>query len=541
MIEKSGRLPIAENRRIFQHTLEHASCAYKKGDLDSAMVWAKIAAHFASIRHPGVYFSPDLERLLLEIAERIRNEPPDVSGAFFLKNKPSYSGKMRFLHVLTEGYSSGGHSKYVARWIRNTFDGCVHSLVTTAQVNPLPGELEEAVAQSGGYYCSLGELTPWLPEQALLLRLFAQNWADVSVLFTHPYDPVPMVAFGVDGGPPVVLVNHADHVFWLGASVADMLVDYHLSGSELATRRRGTQRSKLLPIPLSMDTPSEAAPPQDPQLRCKDTLLLTVGRKEKYYPFGSLSFLSVMVNFLKKHPRVRLVAAGPELQGDWSRAAAEVEGRIEALGAVDHKMLERYFAYADVYVPSFPCGSGTSMLEAALHGLPIVGLYDKELPHVNMQDDVAFQGTGVYVSSIADFEAALESTINNAESRSKQAMVVKGKILSEHCPPGWNRYLEEVLQSLPNQHTARVPPSLVEDIDYTDLYLEQSGAQLMAYELPEHTLCRLVRAYASHLSRVSVLGVHAENFMTALPKVDSLKRSKQFLMDSKDFVISAFS
>ena len=133
MSDKNGRAQIAENHRIFQRTAEKAALALQRGDLDSTMVWAKIAAHFASIRHPGIYLSPDLERMLLEVAQRIQKKPPDVSGAFFLKSKPKNFGKMRFLHVLTAGSSSCGHSMFVARWIKNTLDNSVHSLVTTAQ------------------------------------------------------------------------------------------------------------------------------------------------------------------------------------------------------------------------------------------------------------------------------------------------------------------------------------------------------------------------------------------------------------------------
>ena len=87
---------LLENQRIFKKTVEKASRSLGENDLDSAIAWAKVAAHFAFIRHPGVYMSPELENLLVEVAHRIEQAPPDVSGAFYLKTKPKNLGKMRF-------------------------------------------------------------------------------------------------------------------------------------------------------------------------------------------------------------------------------------------------------------------------------------------------------------------------------------------------------------------------------------------------------------------------------------------------------------
>lgn len=536
---------IAENQRIFKKTVEKANHALSKGDLTSAIAWAKIAAHFAFIRHPGIYMYPELENLLIEAARRIEQEPPDVTGAFYLKTKPKNFSKMRFLHVITESYSTGGHSPFVARWIHNTLDSSVHSVITTAQNSELPAILRDAVSESGGWYCSLTELSPNLVEQALLLRLLAQNWADTIVLLIHPFDPLPSVAFGVEGGPPVIFCNHADHTFWLGSGIADVTVNYHVAAGKLDAERRGISNSKLLPIPLSKNKPVSQNSEVRRQLGFgeQDVVLLTVGRAEKFYPFGNYDFLDVMVAFLRGHPNVRLVAAGPASEGRWQEASAQVEGRIQALGTVGREELEKFYAAADVYVASFPCGSGTSLLEAAMHNLPIVGLHLSELPHLSLEDDVGFAKLKVHKASLEGFSESLDFAAGNCRSNHQRARarLVKENVEHEHCAPGWNSYLDNVLQSLPSQHAVHVPKAFGNEIDFTDVYWEALSAQMMANELPQHSFSRLVRVYGGCLSKGDLLGAQAESLMSAFLKIDNFKRTKQFFLDFKEFVSSVFA
>ena len=540
---ESANRRIAQNRKVFDRAAKKAHSALEKNDLNSAIAWSKIAAHFAFVRHPGIYTSPVLENTLIEVAQRIKQQPPDVSGAFYLKNKPKNIGKMRFLHVVTESYGAGGHTPFVARWIENTLDNSVHSLVATGHNRELPSILKDAVNESGGWYSSLTELSENFVEQALLLRLLAQNWADIIVLLIHPFDPIPTVAFGVEGGPPVVLCNHADHAFWLGASVADVVVDYHPSGGALSVERRGTVASKLLPIPLTKSVP----PPQKSDVRSElgfgknETVLLTIGRDEKFYPFDGFDFFEVMVGFLKRHSNVRLVAVGPPNIGRWRQASAEVDGKIEVLGTVDRDELEKYYAAADVYVASFPCGSGTSLLEAAMHNLPIVGLHLSQLPHLSLQDDVGFTQLGVHQSTVDGFKASLESTITNCQNNRQKAELVRENVEREHCSPGWNRYLNDILQSLPSQHSIHNPKVSSQSTDYVDAYWENLSSHMMGNELPEHSMGRLIRVYSENLSKADMVNGQAENLMFAFLKVDSFKRSRQFFSSFREFVDSALA
>ncbi|MBE3117084.1 glycosyltransferase [Candidatus Bathyarchaeota archaeon] len=529
---------IHQSQKLFNKAVYQANTAYRKGDFNSSMAWAQIAAHFAFIRHPGFYASPALESILLKIAEKIKDNSRKNSPVFKLKSRLKDSGKMRFLYVVTEFYGSGGHSAFIARWIKNTSGNSVHSLVSTAKNGQLPEILASAIEESGGWNCSLSDMSQSLVERALFLRQLANSWADVVVLFVHPFDPVPTVAFGVEGGPPVIFCNHADHAFWLGVSITDVSVDYHSLGSLISRKRRGINGSKILPIPLLK---GKADPHDKLETRKKlgleenEIMMLTVAREEKFLPYDGYNYFEVMVKFLKQNPKTKLFVVGPNHQGRWVEASALVGGRIKALGTLDRLRLEDLFAVADVYVSSFPCGSGTAMLEAGMHGVPMVGLQFM-LPHITGQDDVAFTKLPVHASSISKLTASLEQVINNPYDSKERAAQVKENIEREHCLPGWNLYLDNVLQSLPSQHHLRKLTIQGGDMDSSDFYLAYLDSEMLSDELVEHSFGRLVRVYSKYLPRNDSLMLQAKSLYDALPKVYNLKKAKEYLYNLKEFI-----
>ena len=49
-----------------------------------------------------------------------------------------------------------------------------------------------------------------------------------------------MLAFADESGlPPVLFLNHADHLFWLGTSVADLVLNLRDAATDISIARRG--------------------------------------------------------------------------------------------------------------------------------------------------------------------------------------------------------------------------------------------------------------------------------------------------------------
>lgn len=529
---------IFQSQKLFNRALSKAEDTFRKGNLNAAIAWAQTAAHLASVRHPGFYVSKQLEGLLLKIAEKINPSlKTHVDSAYKTRQN---SLKMHILHVATEVYTGGGHSAFITRWIENTKANSTHSLITTNSSSLLPKTLLYAIETSGGWHLALPSMTHTLVERALLLRQLAESWADVVVLTIHPFDTIPTVAFGVEGGPPILFCNHADHQFWVGASVIDVPVEYHASGGLVSRNRRGINDSQVLPIPLSKEsgnTPDSKTVRSKLGLKDNQAMLLTVARDEKYLPYDGVDFFDAIVEFIKRHPNVRLFAVGPAHRGRWVEASALTGGRIKALGQIDRQFLDEFFDSAAVYLSSFPCGSLTAMLEAGLQGVPLVGLQNREMPYLTGQDDVAFEGLPIYAGSVEEIFALLESLIENRSYNKECAINAQKRIENTHCPPAWNTYLDKIFQSLPSQHKIRKLPQLNGELDYSDHYLAYLNSKMLSDEFVEHSFMRLIRVvYANHFSRKDCFNLQARALCEALPKVKSTNQAKEYLYNFREFL-----
>ena len=148
--------------------------------------------------------------------------------------------------------------------------------------------------------------------KARWLREIARSSADLVVLHHYCEDVVPIVAFAVGGGPPVAVLNHADHHFWLGSTVADAVINQREIGKDLSERRRFARRNVVLPIPL------EEPPGRLPRTEARRLLgipddqvvLLSSGAPYKYIPCDGKNFFETASKILDRNPTAHLYLLG---------------------------------------------------------------------------------------------------------------------------------------------------------------------------------------------------------------------------------------
>ena len=134
------------------------------------------------------------------------------------------------LHVFSRTLSVGGHTRMVWRWM-GLDDGRSHSVAVTRQGRrDVPPELVAMAEDTGGSVTVLDRAHGDVLARARALHELATH-ADVVILHIDPEDIVPVVAFGDRSGlPPILYLNHADHLFWLGVGIADLVVNLRRSG-----------------------------------------------------------------------------------------------------------------------------------------------------------------------------------------------------------------------------------------------------------------------------------------------------------------------
>ena len=422
------------NRSLFDWCLRNAERTHAIGHKIQSARWCQLAGKLAGFGC-GMLVSHELEALLLKLAADIKTTIPW---------QPSQAGTRRWLHVMTRTDSIGGHNALLKRWIHANPLGERHSIAVLEYLDPEETELHAAVRQTGGEFFSLVEYADTPLECARNLRELAHAQADVIVLHHHMWDVIPTIAFGVADCPPVLLLNMADHLFWVGAAISDMVLQIRPEGTELTREFRGVDRSHLLNIPLP-EKPTADATAVDirktlgiPEDAC---VYLTLGRESKYEPREGIDFLATAGKIIDTVPGAYLIAIGPSRNHPaWDRAFRESEEHIVAVGP--QRALPGYFAAADIYLEGFPFGSLTALLEAGLAGLPCVRA-PAFLPSIYRSNGPAIDHIAAPADADVYVEHARHLSALSSDERHRLGRDLAEKVAHKHCA-GWAEGLKEL-------------------------------------------------------------------------------------------------
>ena len=421
-------------------------CLARRELLAAARV-AQLAARFAYPASAGLFASPRLERLLVALGDHI-----SIGGR---RDRQRRDARRHVLHVLTYGRPVGGDTRYVWRWIQEERDS-FHSVAITSQADirrtfEVPSVLREAARASGGEVRLLGAPTSDPLAQARELMELGDQ-ADVVVLHTFPYDIVPVLALATaPDSVKTVYVNHSDHTFWLGGSVAHCIAHLRRQPTAFSETRRGlrAQPAATLPIPLFLQPPTmNRAAAKRALGYAEDTIvLLTIASPFKYSSPGEAGFLDIALPVVLDRPRVVLLAVGPEPRGAWALAHRQSGGRVIAMSSRwDNDVL---YAAADIYLDSIPFSSITSLLEAGSHGAALIGYgpSDCELellgPGAPGLDD-----TMMIARDIAGYRQMLGRLIDDKVFRRASGERIQDRIGALHTGAGWLAAIEDVYASV---------------------------------------------------------------------------------------------
>jgi hypothetical protein len=368
-----------------------------------------------------------------------------------------------WLHVLNEALPYGGHTAMAIRWMKNDQTKRTHSVALLAQESPVPDELLHAVWESGGnVYCSDPKKS--FLHRAEWLKKLAFESATYVVLHVDVADVMTGVAFSSDGGPPVLLVNHAAHTFWIGASTADLIVNCRGSQLEESWTKihRGIPRYATIPIPMLEPTGSNLGrtPGAGKKEQAKESigipkdsvLILTVGDSYKYTPIDPLDFVGVCEDILREVPEAFIAAIGPEEDNRWRIARARWGSRLRAFGRQSRSQLAVFHAATDLYIEGFPFGSTTALLEAGIRGIPVV-LAPAQCPPPYSSDGVALDEVLEPPSTIEEYKTRVILLCRSPVERQRWGTRIRRAVTRHHTGSGWRQYVENAISKLPEKHS----------------------------------------------------------------------------------------
>lgn len=433
---------ISENFAAFERYLARAQDFLTHGELDAAAVHCAVASHIPVQNHAGIFWSPRAEKVLAEIGSRI---PTGQAPARVKEYR-------RILQVGTQMAAVGGLTKMLGQWVAAD-SAREHSLVLTQQRGAVPQFVTDTF---GGRVTYLNRSPGGFVAWAARLRELARDY-DLVILHTYCEDVIPLIAFANPGRhPPVLILNHADHLFWYGPSISHLTISLRDAALDLGIERRGLAPERSILMPTLSEAVTRTRSREDAKRELgidpATTLLVSVARKLKYKTMHGVTFADIHAPVLEKHPDAALLVVGADAPDDWAPARARFGERIRTTPEIPDPSI--YFEAADIYVDSYPFVSSTSLMEAAGYGAPSVTIftYPQETRIFGI-NHVALVGNTLQATSFDQYREMLSDLIANPQKRETLGVQAREAVAREHNMPGWRRWLEAVYA-----RAAELPP-----------------------------------------------------------------------------------
>lgn len=272
------------------------------------------------------------------------------------------------LHILTECFSSGGHTRLLENLIK--IRNCGDVLIVR----------KEDSYKEKLYISSESNVYTFVDKDASLSDIIEIGQLyEVIYLHIHPDDIVSSVAVGIlkkvfGKDVKVIFINHADHIFSFGFEYVDAVAEIGLNGYNINKKYRNNrgEKSFFLGIPISYNEFSLNLP-RKIFSRDKELLIVSAGAAYKYNPFGDYNFPLFIEKLLNSSIEFKLIVLGVDKASEYWRKIKKYEN-IQLLKTVSYAEYMKIIKEADLYLDSWPLFGGTALPEIWATGKLVTGL-----------------------------------------------------------------------------------------------------------------------------------------------------------------------
>lgn len=430
-----------------------------------------LLARFAWRNHPGYYCDGRIENLLFDFGLNLKSYLK--AGEVFDEGSAQLpeDGRISTIHVATEVCQVGGHTRILYQLVRRHGDPNQVILLTGQRHEKVPRWFRDGIGDTP--LITLDPADSVFKRAALLRRLAVR--AGSVLLYHHPWDAVPVIALATAENPPVVLENHAHSWFWLGASVADLVVAHSAFHTRFTQMTRPVRQVHCFPF-TQLEDLGPAATAAD-KARARERLgipadcvcLITVGTAEKFIPNDRYNFHVTAHRILERFSRARIYVIGTSRD---ERYPLDTE-RINYLGYLEDPA--DYYRAADICLDALPQPSLGATLYATLIGMACP-LY--KYGKVSIFNSLNFLEAGLYrryVGQPETEEAYLERLaylIEHPGVRTRIAAEIRQEYLALYSRERVAGNLERLFEVAGRLHhaPARLPePSILRDEDSAEI------------------------------------------------------------------------
>lgn len=350
----------ARFRELKRSAKAHATA----GELDTGLDYARVAAHFAWQNALG-WKDNELDESLVTMGEQIEPEP--------VRHDP-----VDVLFVASHVADAGGHSETLRLWSKMLKERSQALLLTQSMNSKASSpELLEELSDRGVDRLSLDPDESYVRRIGRLKGILESSDPDVVVLFIDP-DDVIAVAGMTDASQErrICFFNHADHVFWIGRSIIDRLVEFRPSGGAISEELRNIEPSAV--VPLTTDISPVEADKSTFDIPTEAPLSVSIGSYYKTCLSDEWDYWGAIEELLRENPSMfhLFVTNPPERIEQDLPSDSDVRDRIFVRGPIAD--LTQVYSIGDVLLETFPMPGGMVQVEAMASGLPVVAFTHPE-------------------------------------------------------------------------------------------------------------------------------------------------------------------
>lgn len=380
----------------------------------------------------GIYSSYKIEQYFLGKAKEIS-----------LKEEIKYD-ENSILHVITNSHKTGGHTRVVERWIKSGKANETHSVYLINQENEsdIPELLKEVIKEKNGSLIIDKNKTDI--QKATELRKEAMKYEKI-VLHIHFDDYIPLIAFGsMEFKRPIIFYNHADHLGWLGISIADIVADLRDCGHKITVEKRHAKKSMKLGIPILHQTQENKI---ESEMDNSKIHILTFAREEKFKPIQDINIFKLIKKVTEKYENVIFTIIGIKAKNSYLLEANIDNNKIIIKEVMGHKELMEHISKCHIVLDSFPMAGGTAMLDAVYMEKPILS----GLSFVGQLDYI--MKSKYYMTSMDEMYNKLCMLIESEEKRKENIEEIKRLLHENDSIECFNNNLQSIYKALPKEHT----------------------------------------------------------------------------------------
>jgi len=314
----------------------------------------------------------------------IENELKDISK-FFPDSFGENIESDRMVLLSTELYETGGHTRLLenyADYLKKR--GYKITLIITRQnVKESPLRI---VSENKKLFDRIEYLGGTQIADAIKIIRQNVNTAFRVFNFQHPDDTLLVAALNSNTRPYTYYINHADHIFWLGISSSDALINLRPYSNLVTSERRSVNLNTFI-LPVRLNTQqkylSKSSSRKILSISDDDIVITLVSAIWKIFPDRNYNLFEIIEKVLAFNAKVRFILVGVT-GADYERfSGGKVPARVECVGVQPDTSV--YLSVADYYMEGMPSNSLTALMDAIYAGcypFLIWGPY-----HPNMQMD----------------------------------------------------------------------------------------------------------------------------------------------------------